>query len=353
MNRSLNEATSGKSWKDGIREELYGFLDAAGANRQEALAAVYSEYDELLLHGQYACANDLVDKALRSFKECARLRPDEFLPRCALGRILMGQGFYGKAEKHIRKAAELNPNDFKTKVTWLYLLRKTGTDPVQAVRLQGQIDDFVVATARRLGYADQLDLRMLHFDTADAFWLQSWSEQHVTAFKENRYTVLHNVLPDAFRHLLLLSQRAALNAGVMRAQVQWQRRAVNDLPLATIVNYQLAELIGRITGKPVIPTYSFAIFYPPGGNMDAHTDRMQNELSMSLNLACTPAGTFPALRAGLDKSDLREIYLQPNSALFYRGAEVTHARCPVPAGHQVDQVVFGFRTVSQRHCYCI
>ena len=353
MSSASTETAAGKGWKDGIREELHGFLDVAGANRKEALANVFSEYDELLLHGQYACANDLVDKALRSFKECTRLRPDEFIPRCALGRILMVQGYYAKAEKHMRKAAELNPSDFKTKVTWLYLLRKTGTDPMQAVRLQGQIDDFVVATARRLGYAGQLDVGMLHLDKADAFWLQAWSEQHGRAFKENRYTVLHNVLPDAFRTLLLLSQRAALNAGLMRAQAQWQRRAVNDLPLATIANYQLGELIGRVTGKPVIPTYSFAIFYPPGGNMDAHTDRMQNELSMSLNLACTPAGDFPALRAGLDKNDLREIYLQPNSALFYRGAEVTHARCPVPAGHQVDQVVFGFRTVNPRHCYCI
>lgn len=353
MTSAPTDAAAGKGWKNGIREELHGFLEVAGANRSEALAGVFSEYDELLLHGQYACANDLVDKALRSFKECTRLRPDEFVPRCALGRILMGQGFYGKAEKHMRKAAELNPNDFKTKVTWLYLLRKTGTDPVQAVRLQRQIDDFVLAVVQRLGYTGQVDAHMLSLDQAGPFWMRAWSEQHARTFRENRYTVLHDVLPDAFLDLLLLSQRAALNAGVMRAQTQWQRRAVNDLPLSTIANYQLAELIGRIIGKQVIPTYSFAIFYPPGGNMDPHTDRMQNELSMSLNLACTPPGNFPALRAGLDQNDLREIYLQPNSALFYRGAEVTHARCPVPAGHQVDQVVFGFRTVSSRHCYCI
>jgi hypothetical protein len=87
--------------------------------------------------------------------------------------------------------------------------------------------------------------------------------------------------------------------------------------------------------------------------MDTHRDRVQNELSLSLNLAVNPPADFPALRAGLDEDNLTEIHLAPNSALFYRGAEVFHARCAVPEGHRVDQVIFGFRTINSGHCYCI
>lgn len=336
-----------------VRAELLGFLDAAGADTATTLAGLFSDYDEILLHGQYACANDQVDKALRSFKECTRLRPDAFLPRSALGRILMGQGLFIKAEKYLRKAAEINPDDFKTKVTWLYLLRKTKSDPLLASTLQRQIDNAVIDMSRRLGYSDSLDLRMVQIGQGAQLWGGVWNEGHRQQFSEGKYTVLHKLLPEDFLQLLLLDQRAALTGGQMRPQLQWQRYATTDLPLPTLANYQLAELVAGIIGKSVIPTYAFSIHYLPGGNMDAHKDRMQNELSMSFNLTCTPPGNFPSLLAGLDANQLREIYLRSNSALLYRGAEVIHARCPVPEGYRVDQTIFGFRTINARHCYCI
>jgi hypothetical protein len=74
---------------------------------------------------------------------------------------------------------------------------------------------------------------------------------------------------------------------------------------------------------------------------------------MSLSLAVTPAGKDASvLRAGRPDSMVR-VDLEPNDALLYRGAEVTHARDPVPEGHAVDQTIFGFRTVHKSHCYCI
>jgi tetratricopeptide (TPR) repeat protein len=347
------QSANSSGWKSRIREELSAFLEIAGVSKDDTFATLFSPYDEILLHGQYACTNDQVDKALRSFKECVRLRPDAFVPQCALGRILMGQGFYTKAEKYIRRAAELNPDDFKTRVTWLYLLNRTDKDRAQAEKLQQEINDHVRRLHRQLGVIGVVDSSVLRLSHPENFWKHAWCEEARHQFRKNKYTILRNVLPAGFLELLLLSQRAALRSGRMYTQAEWRRHAITDLPLAAVANYQLADLVAKISGSPVIPTYTFAIHYLPGGNMDAHKDRLQNELSMSLNLAVTPPGNFPALRAGLDADSLTEIHLEPNSALFYRGAEVVHARCPVPAGHRVDQTILGFRTVNSKHCYCI
>jgi hypothetical protein len=50
---------------------------------------------------------------------------------------------------------------------------------------------------------------------------------------------------------------------------------------------------------------------------------------------------------------MERVDLAINDALLYRGAEVLHARDPVPEGHTVDQAIFGFRTIHKSHCYCI
>jgi len=264
----------------------------------------------------------------------------------------MGQGLYSAAEKHIRRSSEICPDNFNTLVTWLFLLNKTNQDPALFARLQQQLFKWSAIMASQLGFSGSFIPNILRMDQPENFCIQTERQHAREEFINNKFTLLHKVLPAGFLELVLLQQRVALRSGQMSSQPERGRHFTFDQPLSVIANYQLTSLVSEIVGETVIPTYTFAIHYMPFGQMAAHTDRPQNELSMSLNLAVTPPADFPALLAGLDENNLSEVRLEANSALFYRGPEVSHARCPVPAGHHVDQLVLGFRTVSMKHCSC-
>lgn len=352
MDIEIHNPGDASDWKSKIRDELAGYIAEAGLDKDLVFSGLKTQFDEILLHGRYACEHDQVEKSLRSFRECARLQPGAFLPQLALGRIYMGQGLYQAAEKHIRRAAEIHPNHFNTLVTWLFLLNKTKQDQPLFERLQQHLNNGCMYVAQQLGFEGALPTEILRMDQPERFCekAQRWSARE--EYSHNKYTILHDVLPPVFLELILLQQQMALNNGQMNHQPERGRYFAFDQPLSVMANYQLTSLMAEIVGEDVIPTYTFAIHYIPFGKMEPHTDRPQNELSMSLNLAVTPPADFPALRAGVDKDRLTEIWLKPNSGLFYRGPEVTHARCEVPAGHHVDQLVLGFRTVSMDHCSC-
>jgi hypothetical protein len=174
-----------------------------------------------------------------------------------------------------------------------------------------------------------------------------------TDFKLKKYTVLRDVMPAGWPELLRAEQATLLARGAMNLEPTLHRYATVDAPMASVANYEIAALVARILGQAVIPTYAFAIHYLAKGHIQPHVDRPQNELSMSLSLAVTPPGQgVSVLRAGSSNS-MERVDLEFNDALLYRGAEVLHARDPVPESHTVSQAIFGFRTMHKSHCYCI
>lgn len=337
-------------WKGKIREELVVMLDKARVDRNAELARIVSPYDELLLHGQYACANDQVEKAVRSFKECIRLRPDSLIALCAMGRIRMTQGMFVKAEQYFRKAADINPGDFKNNVSLLYVGILNKLDASMLAPLRQQVFDRIEFIIGELGSGIDFNIEILDPARPERFWQKAWNPDAASTFLKQKYTVLHQVLPPGYTELMVRQQQAFIQRGNMVRQASLNRLTYTDMPLAVIANYQMASLVARITGRKVIPTYTFAIHYLAGGFIAPHKDRAQNELSMSLSLAAS--GDASVLTAGEGENEV-VIDLDVNSGLLYRGAEVTHARTPVPEGHSVDQAIFGFRTVHPKHCYCI
>jgi tetratricopeptide (TPR) repeat protein len=285
----MNKPTANKQqdWRADIRDELRQFLVDAGANPERELTRVVTLNDELFLHGQYACSQNLVDKAIRSFKELARLSPGAWTPHCALGRIYMTQGNIVKAEKSTRRAHELNPADFKTKVTLLYLLNRLGKDASSAQKLRLMLRENVLAYANRLGLSLGADIGLWDPGTHAKPWLRGDNESARHSFSTGRYTVLRAVLPGPCLQLLLAEQKDLLGRRAMIAEPSMNRMALTDPPMAVLINYHLAALTSVITGANVVPTYAFAIHYLPGGNIQPHRDRPQNELSMSLHLSIT------------------------------------------------------------------
>ncbi len=144
-----------------------------------------------------------------------------------------------------------------------------------------------------------------------------------------------------------------MSNGMMLYEPQLNRHVMTDPPIATFAHHQISGMISKIIGRPVAPTYAFGIRYDPGGHIPPHTDRVQNELSLSLSLGVTPTDGVSMLRAGYDAENIQVVDLDPNDGLLYRGPVIFHARDPVDKDYFVDQMIFGFRTINKSHCYCI
>jgi hypothetical protein len=333
-----------------IRNELEQFIEASGGNVSEHMARINSQMDLYFAHGQWACTNDLPDKAIRSFMVCAKLVPNAPIIYSALSRVHLTRGDFARADKHARRALELQPGDLKSLLICRLIALMIARDQQFVDRLSLSIRTRIAGAVQALGSGA---VAWPWGRDASAAWHVETIRNAAIAYAAHKYAVLRDVLPDGWPALLKAEQDAMLACGAMSLEASMNRYVTVDAPMAAVANYELAALVTKLSGQRVIPTYTFAIHYLPNGNIRPHTDRPQNELSMSLSLAFTPAGPdVSVLRAGPPGSIVR-IDLAPNDALVYRGAEVTHARDPVPAGHTVNQAIFGFRTIDKSHCYCI
>ncbi|HYA27638.1 MAG TPA: hypothetical protein VEI95_02385 [Acidobacteriota bacterium] len=334
-----------------IRNELEGYIKASGSDVSEQMRRAQSTMDLYFMHGQWACTNDLPEKAIRSFKTCLRFEPNAPIIHCALSRIYLTRGDLAKADRHARRVLELEPYNFKNILTCHLIVSKLNRDPRLQDRLSLSIRSRIATVAKSLGTTAPAWPWGRH-DVASA-WGDEALRSACAEFKARKFTVLRNVLPAGWPELLRAEQSELLARGNMSLETTMHRYVTVDAPMASVANYQIASSVARVAGQGVIPTYSFAIHYVANGHIKPHVDRPQNELSMSLSLSVTPSGRdVSVLRAGPADS-MDRLDLKPNDALLYRGAEVTHSRDPVPGGHTVDQAIFGFRTVHKSHCYCI
>jgi len=334
-----------------VRSELEEFIKASGGDVDAQMIQVRSDMDLYFMHGQWACTNDLPEKAIRSFTTCLKIVPNSPVIHCALSRIHMTRGDLGKADRHARRALELQPDNLKNVLTCYLITSKLGRDPMFEDRLSASIRHRISAAAQTLGTMTP-SWPWGHKDVRNA-WLDEPRRKAGAEFKAQKFTVLRGVMPAGWPELLRAEQSGLLARGAMSLEASMHRRVAIDAPMASVANYEIAALVARILGQDVIPTYTFAIHYLANGHIRPHVDRPQNELSMSLGLAVTPPGEdVSVLRAGPADS-MERVDLEPNDALLYRGAEVLHARDPVPEGHTVNQAIFGFRTVHKSHCYCI
>lgn len=345
MTQQINSAS-----ETAIRNELEQFIQTSGNDVNKQMQQARTTMDLYFMHGQWACLNDLPEKAIRSLMTCLKLEPNAPLVHSALSRIHLTRGDLAKADRHARRALELQPKDFKCLLTCHLIVSKLGRDHMFEDRLAMAIRLRLSTSSEALGKTAPA-WPWGRKDVAPA-WAAGSLQKASAEFKSRKYTVLRGVMPAGWPELLLAEQAGLLARGTMSLEAVMHRRITADAPLASIANYETAALVSRILGHDVIPTYAFAIHYLAQGHIKPHTDRPQNELSMSLGLAVTPpAGDISVLRAGTGGA-MERVDLEPNDALLYRGAEVLHARDPVPEGHTVDQAIFGFRTVNKSHCYC-
>lgn len=84
------------------------------------------------------------------------------------------------------------------------------------------------------------------------------------------------------------------------------------------------EIVGKLVGENVLPTYSYARIYRHGNILPGHVDKCQCEISLTVNLECdniwdiwieTPKGK-------------KYVSLGPGDAMLYLGMEGMHGREP-------------------------
>lgn len=114
-------------------------------------------------------------------------------------------------------------------------------------------------------------------------------------------------------------------ASISQSSVTWNgdeqvptSKSCSNHSICNILLGSLTKHISELTGKNLIPTYSYTRIYLRGAELTPHKDRPSCEYSVTLNLAQThPWPLF------MGKS---EVNLTPGDGVIYKGCEIEHYR---------------------------
>jgi hypothetical protein len=126
------------------------------------------------------------------------------------------------------------------------------------------------------------------------------------------------------------------------AQVKGRYGWYNE-SLSRFFHHQFRNLVSRLAGRPVRPSYSYVSAYRGGAVLDRHVDREQCEYTVSLLLGESGpgiAGGWPLL---LDTARGSLCMVQrPGEAVLFRGTRVPHWRPPLPDGSTHTSLLFHY-----------
>ena len=168
-------------------------------------------------------------------------------------------------------------------------------------------------------------------------------------FRRHDYAIVRDLIHPLHMGALRRYYRALVAGGQLpRGDDQVaERYRLQSEPVAMFFHPQLANLVSRIAGEPVKPSYLYFASYPPGSALPRHLDRLQCEFSISLLVDYDPDPDgpcgwplfleHPSLPDGVVAADLGI-----GDAVLYRGRQLVHYRDPLPEGHQSTSVFFHY-----------
>jgi hypothetical protein len=168
-------------------------------------------------------------------------------------------------------------------------------------------------------------------------------------FQAQGYAIVRDLIDPAHLGALRRYYRELVGGGQLpRGDDQVaERYRLHSEPVAMFFHPQLALLTNRIAGEPVKPSYVYFACYPEGSALPRHTDRLQCEFSISLQVDYSPeprgACGWPLVLEHPDLPNGRaSVDLGLGDAVFYRGRQLAHSRDPLPAGHQSSSLFFHY-----------
>mmetsp|Transcript_9513 Transcript_9513/g.14280 ORF Transcript_9513/g.14280 Transcript_9513/m.14280 type:complete len:468 (+) Transcript_9513:140-1543(+) len=359
--------------------QLLGLMDDYNITTASELSRLRTPFDVLMLHGQLICQKDEPDLAIRSFQHSLKINPTSDA-QLLLGRILLGQGDFEGAYVHLLRAYELlifsseelrarqraHTQNMRTTIlfTLQFVLAQVEYKPSHAEQIQTTfcktVRDLLANGGRMDGKmfpscGDMLFPSISSVISSKSIWTRIANSKNIEAFKDRGYIKISNIIPEPYLSALIHKHKATF-ASYNQNQVSYvphqKRSTITNEELSVFLNMQLAALASAFAGVPVVATYTFSILYHEGGLIRPHTDRHQNEISLSLNLGLSdnqPAWPLYIAPKGKGEESATSVILEVNDGLIYRGPAHVHFRKPLPRGTSMH-VIFGYRSIDSSHC---
>lgn len=98
-------------------------------------------------------------------------------------------------------------------------------------------------------------------------------------------------------------------------------------PLIEVLLQSSQTSVEEITGKELVPTYSYSRVYQPKESLSPHVDRPSCEVSVTVNIASK--GAISPVYTQYKDNDPEKHVLSPGDAVIYKGCETMHWRQPL------------------------
>jgi hypothetical protein len=163
------------------------------------------------------------------------------------------------------------------------------------------------------------------------------------------YVLLPQLLPAAQLRALRRYYGALVREGMLkRGDVMVERRYVMpDEGCARLWHQQLADVVQRVVGEPIKPSYSYLAIYEAGAALYKHVDREQCEFSITFLVDYSPepadVSDWPLL---LDVKDPEPravaVHFAIGDGLLYLGRTLPHYRHELPPGRRSAHIFFHY-----------
>jgi hypothetical protein len=123
-----------------------------------------------------------------------------------------------------------------------------------------------------------------------------------------------------------------------------RRYAKHNDPVAQFFHAELTDVVSRVTGVAVKPSYVYFASYEEGADLFFHVDREQCEFSLTM---CIDASPEPARESAwpihlATEGGIVSIAQSIGDALLYRGRTIPHYRDALPRGHTYSALFFHY-----------
>ena len=123
--------------------------------------------------------------------------------------------------------------------------------------------------------------------------------------------------------------------------------------IAKLLHTQLSPFVSSVVGFPVKASYSYFREYLGGSHLEAHTDRKQCEVTLSVQIRHKANGRKPPSPWGFwfrpkGKTTFQEATLEPGDAILFFGRSIPHYRPRLPRGESYSSLMFHFVRESFR-----
>jgi hypothetical protein len=151
-------------------------------------------------------------------------------------------------------------------------------------------------------------------------------------FEQNGYKIIRNFLEPQFvefiQHYFYI-RISADDSKKLDGQAPFSYSFYSD-PLVETILDSSCEVLSKISGIDLLPTYTYTRLYAKGEELLIHRDRESCQISATLSLGFPEGESINPIYFSRTKSieDAKKIILNPGDLCLYRGCDIYHWRPP-------------------------